>query len=405
MMAASSKVGAHDAERGAPVGELLFRPQALHNHGSCVVELSDGSLLACWYRGSGERTADDVGIMGARQRAGSRRWSRPFVMADTPGYPDVNPCMALDSRGRLWLFWITVLDNRWESSLLKYRVSDRPTRRGGAPRWAANDVLHLKPGPEFTEVVRRDLPRQWQPYIEKASVSERAELQRYVEERLVAAEDKLRVRLGWMTRPHPVQLPSGRFLLPLYSDGFDFSLMVYSDDGGRTWTVSNPIVGPGNVQPSVVRRIDGTLVAYFRDNGPPPQRVMVSESKDEGVTWSLARDTDLPDPGAGLEVIALRSGLWVLINNDTERGRHRLALTISEDEGRNWRLARRLEDDPPGPDAGSYAYPSILQASDGTLHATYTYRPNRRAATRYGAGESIKHVRFGEEWLRAGAVT
>ena len=39
--------------------ELIFPPQPLHNHGSCVVEMAGGGLFACWYRGSGERGADD----------------------------------------------------------------------------------------------------------------------------------------------------------------------------------------------------------------------------------------------------------------------------------------------------------------------------------------------------------
>src|SRR5688572_3212166 len=65
-----------------------------------------------------------------------------------------------------------------------------------------------------------------------------------------------------------------------------------SDDGGYTWTGSEPIVGAGSIQPSVVRKNDGSLVAYLRDNGPPPKRVHVSFSKDDGVTWALARDTD-----------------------------------------------------------------------------------------------------------------
>ena len=46
--------------------EFLFPLEALHNHGSCIVELPNGDLLVCWYRGSGERTADDVAVMGAR---------------------------------------------------------------------------------------------------------------------------------------------------------------------------------------------------------------------------------------------------------------------------------------------------------------------------------------------------
>jgi len=53
----------------APYTErLVFPLEPLHNHASCIVECPDGGLLACWYRGTGERTADDVAIMGSRLR-------------------------------------------------------------------------------------------------------------------------------------------------------------------------------------------------------------------------------------------------------------------------------------------------------------------------------------------------
>src|SRR5262249_15379612 len=120
----------------------------------------------------------------------------------------------------------------------------------------------------------------------------------------------------------------------------------------------------------------------------PPQRVLVSESRDDGRTWTLARDTDLPDPGAGLEVLVLRSGRWLLIHNDTVAGRHSLAVTVSEDEGHTWPFKRYLEHDSPGANAGSYSYPSILQAKDGTIHATYSYTPGKVNAAKEGAGES-----------------
>ena len=34
-------------------------------------------------------------------------------------------------------------------------------------------------------------------------------------------------RLGWQTRNKPVLLDAGRLIVPLYSDGFDFSLMAW----------------------------------------------------------------------------------------------------------------------------------------------------------------------------------
>ena len=73
-------------------------------------------------------------------------------------------------------------------------------------------------------------------------------------------------------------------LLPLYSDTFSISIMAISDDGGQTWNASKPLIGFGSIQPAVLRRNDGTLVAYMRENGPR-ERVRVCESKDDGLTW------------------------------------------------------------------------------------------------------------------------
>ena len=47
-----------------PIKTDLFPPERWHNHGSCVVQLPDGQLLAVWFHGSGERKADDVRIEG-----------------------------------------------------------------------------------------------------------------------------------------------------------------------------------------------------------------------------------------------------------------------------------------------------------------------------------------------------
>ena len=103
--------------------ELIFPLEHWHNHGSCIVECPNGDLLVCWYHGSGERTADDVVVLGARQQKGARQWSAPFLMADTPGYPDTNPTMFIDPQKRLWLLWPIILANRWETALMKYRIS------------------------------------------------------------------------------------------------------------------------------------------------------------------------------------------------------------------------------------------------------------------------------------------
>lgn len=371
--------------------EFVFPLDRLHNHSSSIVELPDGELMVCWYRGSGERTADDVQILGSRRPTAKKNWSAPFVLADTPGFPDCNPILFVDAGRRLWLFWPMIIANQWHTALLKYRVSE-DYRRPGPPRWRINDSLVLIPR-NFESKVRQSV----EPWLSKESSGPRAEQMKTLLER---AADKYFTRMGWMPRNHPLQLPSGRLLVPLYSDGFSFSLIAITDDGGETWSASEPIVGAGAVQPTLVRRRDGTLVAYMRDNGPPPKRVMVSTSRDDGVTWSPVKDTDLPNPGSSLEVIALRDGSWVMVANDTERGRHSLVVALSDDEGATWKWRRHVELDRRDKGAGSFHYPSIIQARDGTLHLTYSYFLNHLAQGE--PRKTIKHVRFNTAWIRQG---
>ena len=81
-------------------------------------------------------------------------------------------------------------------------------------------------------------------------------------------------------------------------------------------------------------------------------------------------------------------------------------MQISDDEGRSWRWKRHLEYEPPGPEAGSFHYPSIIQARDGTLHASYSYHLSHRGLPKDVDGDpaakSIKHAHFNEAWVQAG---
>jgi hypothetical protein len=187
-------------------------------------------------------------------------------------------------------------------------------------------------------------------------------------------------------------------LVGLYSDGFSFSLVGITDDRGKTWRFSEPIVGGGNIQPSFARRDDGTIVAYMRDNGPPPKRVHVAESKDRGETWSKVYDHPvLNNPGSGLEHMRAANGDWLCIYNDSVRGRHTLAVSLSDDEGRTWKWTRHLEKR--ASDQGSFHYPSIIEGSDGDFHATYSYfihKPHNGEVR----GKSIRYATFSRDWIK-----
>ncbi len=383
--------------------EPIFPLEHWHNHASCIVECPNGDLLVCWFNGSGERQADDVKVEGARLKRGSNKWSQRFTMADTPGYPDTNCAMFIDPQGRLWLMWPTILANEWHTALMKYKISDQ-YQSSGAPIWKSSEVLHVTPGQEFVDAVNGTLT-EWEKRQALSPEAPSESLQAYSARIRKMAADKLSRRIGWMTRAHPF-INNKRLIVPLYSDGFSFSLMAITDDWGKTWKTSTPLIGGGNIQPSIVRRKDGSLYTLMRDNGPAPKRLHQSESRDNGETWSPVTDSKLPNPGSGSEIIALRNGHWALIYNDTERGRHSLAVSISDNEGATWKWTRHLELDLAGAEAGSYSYPSIIQARDGSLHASYSVHLNKASLEKDSEGrpkrKAIKHAHFNVEWVMAG---
>lgn len=381
-------------------GELIFPPEHWHAHASCVVEAPNGDLLACWFQGSGERTADDVKIEGARLKKGAREWSGRFVTADTPDFPDTNCSMFVDPEARLWLIWPTIMANTWESALLKMKRA-RDWLGDGPPKWEKEDVIHIKPGEAFTRAVA-----SWLDELEKnpllAKVDEDGRRGRaWLAHMRSYSTNKLNQRLGWMTRAHPFILDGKRLIVPLYSDGFSFSLMAITDDWGGTWHTSTPLLGLGNIQPSIVQRGDGSLYTLMRDNGPPPKRLHQSSSNDRGETWSPVTDSEQPNPGSGAEVIRLKNGHWLLIGNDTERKRNQLAVQISEDEGKTWRWKRYLENSEKT--YNSFHYPSVIQARDGTLHATYSHHLGEPGLPKDVDGDpaakTIKHAHFNEAWI------
>lgn len=366
------------------IGEFIFPLQNKHVHSSSIVECPNGDFLVCWFYGSGERTASDVRVRGARLKREAKAWSPVFELADTFNLPDCNPVFFIDPSEKLWLFWIAVPAQRWEHSILHYRTSTS-YRSPEPPVWDWQGIILLQPGESFAQILLDGLqtlgPKSplWSDYAPK-----------YIKLITEAANDAGKRQTGWMTRTHPLVLPCGRWLLPLYSDGFNVGLVAISDDRGKTWCASQPIVGLGNIQPSLVLKRNGDIMAFMRDNGGLPKRIQTSVSHDKGETWTLTADMKIPNSGSSVEAIALKSGAWILVGNDTAKGRHQLAVYFSQDEGATWKLAKYLEQ--VKPDQGSFSYPSVMQAKDGSIHVTYSYRVNEQ-------GKSIKHVRFSEAWL------
>lgn len=415
--------------------ENIFPYQTQHCHASTIVELPDHDLLVAWFQGSGERTAEDVVIMGARYNRKTGKWSEPFLMADTDGFPDINPVLFIDNQSRLWLIWYTVMAYQWESSLLKYRISTEYMQKEGPPVWSWQDILIVKADGSAPEGINsndqfvKTLERKYREYHDylvsagylspdgKGFITEElwnVSLQRYMDiakgvdfiadgMEINEKGEKIRTRLGyplrrrigWQTRNKPL-ITGGRILLPLYSDGFDFSLIAISDNNGNSWQFSEPIVGAGSIQPALALCNDSSITAFMRDNGPQPKRLMISRSFDRGATWSTVQDTEIPNPGSAADIVVLKSGKWVLVSNDLESGRHRLTVKLSEDEGKTWPYSKSIVNGEPGSQTRAH-YPAIIQGHDELIHITFTNQiPADGGKTNV---KNIAHAVFSEKWL------
>jgi len=409
--------------------ELILPFQEQHLHGSTIVELSNGDLLASWFHGSGERWADDVQIMGARKKEGSTGWGKPFLMADVEGFPDINPVLFVDEKDRLWLFWYTVIANQWRTSVLKYRISEDYMNTDGAPEWQWQADLHVKPGDKtewgiqpndsFVASVEEQV-EEYERYLQQHADQQTVEEWKEKSQELISksagkdmVKDGLLVdkehkpaqlgypyfrRMGWQTRSKPVVTSSGRIILPLYSDGFSFSMMAYTDNQGETWNFSDPLVGFGNLQPTIAETASGELVTYMRDSGPEPKRLMVSRSTDNGESWGTVKDTNFPNPSSAADIVTLDNGHWVMLYNDTIEERHSLAVALSEDGGKTWPWKKKIEYNSSDTASVYAAYPAIIKGEDGTLHATYSFR---RPKSKSDAKKTIKYATFNEAWIKS----
>ncbi|MCA9267204.1 MAG: exo-alpha-sialidase, partial [Planctomycetales bacterium] len=167
----------------------------------------------------------------------------------------------------------------------------------------------------------------------------------------------------------PVELADGSIMCPSSTEHAGWRVhFERSTDRGRTWSVIGPINDGkqfGAIQPSVLFHGGDVLQILCRTQ---QQVVGQAWSRDGGKTWSTVTATELPNPNAGTDAVTLRDGRHVLVYNHTPGGRGVLNVAVSAD-GKHWKPVLTLEKD-----QGEFSYPAVIQAADGKLHVTYTYR-------------------------------
>ena len=168
----------------------------------------------------------------------------------------------------------------------------------------------------------------------------------------------------------PVLLKDGRLLCGSSSEDQGWRVhMEWTTDVGATWKrtgVLNDGKEFGAIQPTILSHKDGTLQILCRSKGLG--KIVQATSIDGGQNWSPLTTTSLPNPNSGIDAVTLADGRHLLVYNHTPRGRSPINLAVSSN-GQKWSMVKALETDP-----GEYSYPAIIQAADGMVHVTYTWK-------------------------------
>jgi predicted neuraminidase len=298
-------------------------------HASTIVETKSG-LVAAWFGGTAERNPD-VCIYVSRNENG--QWTPPVAVADGVGFatnrlPTWNPVLFAPKNGPLLLF---------------YKVGPAPAK------WWGMMTTSTDNGKSWSKPTR------------------------------------LPTGILGPIKNKPVQLSNGDVLCGSSTEGDGWKVhFERTSDFGKTWTATLPVNDGktiGAIQPSILFLKDGTLEAVGRTRN---DKVFQIFSPDEGKTWGEMALTDLPNPDSGTDAVTLRDGRQLLVYNHNVRagsnnkGRSPLNVAVSPD-GKNWLATLVLEDQPDAP--SGFAYPAVIQTSDGLVHITYTWERKR-----------IKHV-------------
>ncbi len=299
-----------------------------------IVELKDGSLLLAWSRFTGGARDDSTGhIAAATSTDGGRTWSEPYIIQDNTGRQNVMSVSFLRLKdGRIAMFY---LEKNSDSDLQVY------------VRYSSDEA------------------KTWTPPL-----------------RVTDGEG-----YNIMNNDRVIQTSTGRIICPISyapdignNDGL-VAFCMYSDDNGKTWHKSVPeLHAPrfGAMEPGVVELANGDLLMVIRTQ---TGHIWKSISKNKGMTWSKAEETDVhaPESPATIKRIPGSKDLLMVWNNKHEEkgfmGGKRTPLTaaISRDNGKTWEHVKDIET---APDHG-YAYTSVAFVKDQVLLTYYDQIPGR----------------------------
>lgn len=279
------------------------------SHAPYLEQIDSEKIMLVWFAGSRE-WAKDVHILSSIYFPERQKWEDITTLVTETNYSLGNSIIAMDSTGRLHLWYVRTFRN-----------------------WQDGEIVYL---------YSCDYGENWSP------------------------GKALSLPRGWLIRCRPI-INGGVAYLPVYDEKTNTSAIWKQELTKTRGTLSEIVSAPGGlIHPALVPVKGDEFRCFFR-NPWSPNRMYYAYSLDRGKTWSRPHPTQLPNPNSGLDVVRLNNELFVCVYNDSESKRYPLSLAISKNLGRDWKKMFDIEEK-----HEEYSYPSLL-ATKSDLHLAYSY--------------------------------
>ncbi|QWD59340.1 exo-alpha-sialidase [Polynucleobacter sp. MWH-UH35A] len=336
----------------APLSNWLPDTGAASVHAASLIALKDGAVRAFWFAGSREGAAD-VSIYSSVYDAKSANWSAPTVVIDRISAEKGlaryiaklgNPVPARLADGRLQLFFVTVSIGGWAGSSISAISSDDEGLTWSNPQRLVSSPL---------------------------------------------------LNLSTLVKSPSVIFADGLLGLPAYHEWIGRFGEFLRIDAGQVIDKRRMSSGRSAIQPLVFVNNAQDASAYFRQtrSSSLPKQIPVSQTQNAGQSWQQSDDLAIANPNSAVAGLTLNNGARILVLNNIENGRYRLALLMSDVKSDRWQIVEVLEDDESLPDAQrkEFSYPYLITANGDDAHLVYTW-DRKKIRHRYFSGGWLKHA-------------
>ena len=349
---ASKSKGLIKSSIPTPQSNWLPDTGAASVHAASLIALKDGAVRAFWFAGSREGAAD-VSIYSSVYDSKSANWSAPTVVMDRISAEKGlaryiaklgNPVPARLADGRLQLFFVTVSIGGWAGSSISSIISDDEGLTWTNPQRLVSSPL---------------------------------------------------LNLSTLVKSPSITFTDGLLGLPAYHEWIGRFGEFLRIEAGQVIDKRRMSSGRSAIQPLLFVNDAQDASAYFRQTRSAglPKQIPVSHTQNAGQSWQQSDDLAIANPNSAVAGLALNGGARILVLNNIEHGRHRLAMMMGDAKSEQWQTIEVLEDDETLPDAQrkEFSYPYLITVDGDDAHLVYTW-DRKKIRHRYFSGAWIKHA-------------